>query len=78
MHNLKTGSRMAYIIAEIGFNHNGDVELARKMIHAAAGCGVDAVKFQSWTPESLISEEEYNRNQSYNDGDGGKKHFCVT
>jgi sialic acid synthase SpsE len=64
-----------YIIAEIGSNHNGDMELAKKLIDSARDCGVDAVKFQSWTPESLVSKGEYERNQSYNDGDGGKKHF---
>jgi len=64
-----------YIIAEIGANHNGDIELAKQIIDSAKECGADAVKFQSWTPESLISKEEYNKNQSYDDGDGGKKHF---
>ncbi len=64
-----------YIIAEIGANHNGDIELAKKIIDKAKECGVDAVKFQSWTPESLIAKEEYDNNQSYDDGDGGKKHF---
>ena len=64
-----------YIIAEIGANHNGDINLAKKMIDVAVECGCDAVKFQSWTPESLIAKEEYDRNQSYDDGDGGKKHF---
>ena len=62
-----------YIIAEIGANHNGDMELAKKMIDSALACGCDAVKFQSWTPESLISKEEYNRNQTYDDSP--KKHF---
>lgn len=64
-----------YIIAEIGANHNGDINLAKKMIDVAIECGCDAVKFQSWTPDSLIAKEEYDRNQSYDDGDGGKKHF---
>ena len=64
-----------YIIAEIGANHNGDIELAKRIIDSAKECGADAVKFQSWTPKSLISKEEYDRNQSYDDGDGGKKHF---
>jgi len=64
-----------YIIAEIGANHNGDMDLAKEMIRAAKESGADAVKFQSWTPSSLIAKEEYNRNQSYDDGDGGKKHF---
>ena len=34
-----------FIIAEIGVNHNGDVNLAKKMIKSASECGVDAVKF---------------------------------
>lgn len=62
-----------YIIAEIGANHNGDMDLAIKIIDAAKTCGCDAVKFQSWTPESLIAQEEYDRNQQYNDSP--KKHF---
>ncbi|KGX86176.1 N-acetylneuraminate synthase family protein [Pontibacillus litoralis] len=62
-----------YIIAEIGSNHNGDMDLAKKMIDEAAECGVDAVKFQSWTNTSLIAREEYENNQVYNDSP--KKHF---
>ena len=64
-----------YIIAEIGANHNGDMELAKKMIISAKNSGADCAKFQSWTAESIIAKEEYERNQSYSDGDGGKKHF---
>ena len=64
-----------YIIAEIGANHNGDMSLAKKMIISAKESGANAVKFQSWTPSSIVSKEEYDRNQKYNDGDGGKKHF---
>ncbi len=62
-----------YVIAEIGANHNGDMTLAKKMIDSAIECGCDAVKFQSWTPDSLVSQEEYDRNQSYDDSP--KKHF---
>ena len=40
-----------YVIAEIGINHNGDVDIARQMIDAAVHAGVDAVKFQKRTPE---------------------------
>ncbi|MGC9337717.1 MAG: N-acetylneuraminate synthase family protein [Candidatus Cloacimonadia bacterium] len=76
---MKLGDRevsdfsIPFIIAEIGANHNGDMELARKMIDSAKDCGCDAVKFQSWTPDSLIAKEEYDRNQKYNDSP--KKHF---
>ncbi len=62
-----------YIIAEIGSNHNGDMELAKKIIKKAKDCGADAVKFQSWTDKSLISKEEYRKNQKYTDSP--KKHF---
>jgi len=62
-----------YIIAEIGANHNGDMQLAKEMILSAKQSGADCVKFQSWTPESLVSKEEYDKNQVYTDSK--KKHF---
>lgn len=61
-----------YIIGEIGANHNGSMDLCKKIIDEAVDCRVDAVKFQSWTAKSLISEAEYNRNKNYSDT---KKHF---
>ena len=51
-----------YIIAEIGANHNGNMELARKMIDKAKECGADCVKFQSWSKDSIFSEKVYNDN----------------
>jgi N-acetylneuraminate synthase len=54
---IKIGNKMvgdqypAYIIAEIGINHNGDLTIAKQMIDAAVHAGVDAVKFQKRTPE---------------------------
>lgn len=45
-----------FIIAEAGVNHNGDMKLAKKLIDAAANAGADAVKFQTFTPEELVSE----------------------
>ena len=54
---IKIGNRMvgdghpAYIIAEIGINHNGDLGIAKHMIDAAVHAGVNAVKFQKRTPE---------------------------
>ena len=42
-----------FIIAEIGNNHEGDFDLARKMVRSAAEAGADAVKFQTIAPELL-------------------------
>lgn len=53
------GGRPAYVIGEIGLNHNGEVELAKRLIDVAAEAGVDAVKFQKRTPE--ISTPEHMR-----------------
>ena len=61
-----------YIVAEIGSNHNGDMLLCRRLIDAAKDCGVDAVKFQSWSKASLISKAEYARNTKYVSGNGGE------
>lgn len=47
-----------FIVAEIGANHNGDVELAKRAVDAAAECGVDAVKFQTYTAEELVADVE--------------------
>jgi N,N'-diacetyllegionaminate synthase len=78
MNTIKLGEvevgvgKPPYIIAEVGSNHNGDMDLCRRLIDAAALAGADAVKFQSWTDKSLIAEEEYSRNTEYSDK---KKHF---
>lgn len=47
---------MVYVIAEIGCNHNGNVGLAKKMVEAAIATGVDAVKFQTFKADKLISK----------------------
>ena len=47
-----------YVIAEIGINHNGDVDIAKQMIDAAVHAGVDAVKFQKRTPEICTPPEQ--------------------
>jgi len=44
-----------YIIAEAGGNHNSDIRLAEEMIIKAASAGVDAIKFQSFLPENLVT-----------------------
>ena len=66
------GDNPPYIVAEVGSNHNGDMDLCRRLIDAAAEAGANAVKFQSWSETSLIANEEYERNPTYADK---KKHF---
>ena len=46
---------MTYIIAEAGVNHNGSIDLAEKLIKAAASSGANAVKFQAWKAENLVT-----------------------
>ncbi len=48
----------AFIVAEIGINHNGDLEIAKNLIFAAKEAGVDAVKFQKRTPELCTPPEQ--------------------
>ena len=50
-----------FIVAEIGINHNGDVDLARKLVEAAASAGCDAVKFQKRTIDLVYTAEELAR-----------------
>jgi N-acetylneuraminate synthase len=47
-----------YLAAEIGINHNGDLDIARKLIDASARAGCDAVKFQKRTPEVCVPPAE--------------------
>jgi N,N'-diacetyllegionaminate synthase len=46
-----------FIIAEAGVNHNGDINLAKRLIDVASEAGVDAVKFQTWKTELLVTKE---------------------
>jgi N-acetylneuraminate synthase len=48
----------SYIIAEIGINHNGDIDLARRLISVAVAAGCDAVKFQKRTVDIVYTPEE--------------------
>ncbi len=53
--NRKIGDgHPAYVVAEIGINHNGDLEIAKKLMRAAKDAGVNAVKFQKRTPEICV------------------------
>ena len=64
---LKIGNQMvgdghpAYIIAEIGINHNGDLNIAKQMIDAAVHAGVNAVKFQKRAPDVATPPDQQNQ-----------------
>jgi N-acetylneuraminate synthase len=49
------------VIAEVGINHNGDLELARRLVRVAAEAGVDAVKFQKRTVDVVYTADELER-----------------
>ena len=64
MASVKLGNHLVgdghpvYIVAEIGINHNGDVDVAKRLIDAAALAGCQAVKFQKRTPELCVPPEQ--------------------
>jgi N-acetylneuraminate synthase len=64
MTAVKVGSRMigddqpCFVIAEIGINHNGDIDLAKRLISVAAAACCDAVKFQKRTVDVVFSAAE--------------------
>ncbi|MCL4548814.1 MAG: N-acetylneuraminate synthase family protein [Bacteroidetes bacterium] len=64
-NKIKIGSKFigegepVYIIAEIGINHNGSVDIAKKLIDGAVKAGCDAVKFQKRTPEICVPRDQW-------------------
>ncbi len=66
MRQIRIADRMigdghpAFIIAEIGINHNGSIDTAKRLIDAAVLSGCDAVKFQKRTPELSVPTEQRN------------------
>ena len=67
MRSIRFGNRLVgdgqptYIVAEIGINHNGDLEIAERLIDAAVAAGCDAVKFQKRTPELCVPLAQRNQ-----------------
>lgn len=60
VHDMDNGT---YIIAEVGVNHNGDAELAKDLINVAVDSGANAVKFQTFVTEELVTP--YARKSNY-------------
>ena len=65
-----------YLIAEIGINHNGDLNVAKKLIEESAKAGFDAVKFQKRTVEVVFTKEELLRPREsiFGNTNGALKH----
>src|ERR1700728_1979081 len=67
MSTVKIGNKQlgpgqpAYVIAEIGINHNGDLDLAKRLISVAVAAGCDAVKFQKRTIDIVYPPDELAR-----------------
>ena len=60
--NRKVGKgQPCFVIAEIGINHNGDLDITRKLIKASKDAGADAVKFQKRTVDVVYTAEELAR-----------------
>ncbi len=57
--HLVGDNRPVFVIAEIGINHNGSLELAKKLIDGAVFAGCDAVKFQKRTPELCVPRSQW-------------------
>lgn len=61
LNGVKVGEgQPVYVIGEIGINHNGSMENAKRLIEGAAEAGCDAVKFQKRTPELCVPKEQWN------------------
>src|SRR5688572_25722421 len=65
LNTIRIGDRLVgegqptYIIAEIGINHNGSLDLAKMLIDGAVRAGCDAVKFQKRTPEICVPHDQW-------------------
>ena len=66
-----------FIIAEAGVNHNGSIDLAKKLIDVASAAGVDAIKFQTFKAENLVTKNAEKANYQKNTTDQKEKQFSM-
>lgn len=83
MKKVKVGCKDIYnfgepfVIAEIGSNHNGNIELAKNMIRIAKENGADCVKFQSWSKDTIFSRKVYDDNYFLSDDYRNREDFTL-
>jgi len=74
---LRARTNQTFIIAEAGVNHNGDPELASKLVEMAAGAGADAVKFQVFRTEDIVSVHAPKAQYQINDAKADESQFTM-
>jgi N,N'-diacetyllegionaminate synthase len=65
------------VIAEAGVNHNGDLDLARRLVDAAADAGADLVKFQTFSADRLVSRQAAKAEYQKAGGDAGESQYAM-
>ena len=74
--NKKIGqNNKVFVIAEIGVNHCGKLNLAKKMVDQAIKCGADAVKFQTYTAQNLATTSTKKVNYQFNNTKKNETHY---
>ena len=61
LSDLNANQKIPYLIAEIGINHNGDIQLAKKLIDASNACSWNCVKFQKRDPDLCVPQKQKNK-----------------
>ena len=81
MRPVKIGDRLVgygqpcFVVAEAGVNHNGDLKMAKRLIDAAQDAGADAVKFQNWITEEIVTSEV--PKPTYQENTTGKSQYAM-
>lgn len=73
--NQHSPKAKTFIIAEAGVNHNGELEIARSLIDAAADAGADAVKFQTFKAENLVTRKAPKAAYQQENTEASESHF---
>ncbi|KPK41118.1 MAG: pseudaminic acid synthase, partial [Omnitrophica WOR_2 bacterium SM23_29] len=64
-----------FIVAEAGVNHNGSLRVAKKMIEVAAAAGCDAIKFQTFRAENIVTKNASKTRYQIDNTDAGESQY---